>query len=164
MRIGERHNHEKTQVAGDIYDENLQQQQTHLRKGGDPRTRISEVRRSCRGNLARRHLPQGARFRVRNHDDAGDLIPCFARGRTGTVVTVECPVVLADDIHGRKADVEGIVAIGLADVLDLLGVVVEMVHIVQYDDEPGVDVRLSHMWMEPLPQSAPSLAGKGLCK
>lgn len=33
----------------------------------------------------------GARFRVRDRDDCGDLIPDFARGRAGTVVTVEGP-------------------------------------------------------------------------
>lgn len=106
--------------------------------------------------------PRGARFGVRDRDDLGDSIPGFARGRTGTVVAVEGPVALSGDIHHRKADVEGVAAVGLADVFDLLDVVVEMIHIVQYDDQPGVDVRLSHMWMESLPESAQPLAGKGL--
>ncbi|ETZ57005.1 hypothetical protein L840_3392 [Mycobacterium sp. MAC_011194_8550] len=97
--------------------------------------------------------PGGTRFRVRDHDDLGYSIPAFARGRTGTVVTVEGPVALSGDIHGRKADVEGISAIGLGDVLDLLGVIVEMVHVVEYDDDPGVAVRLSHLWMEPVADS-----------
>lgn len=99
--------------------------------------------------------PRGARFRVRDRDDLGELIPEFARGRTGTVVTVDGPVSLDGDIHRRKANVQAIPAVGLADVLDLLGVVVEMVHVVRYDDEPGVCVALSHKWMEPLPASAP---------
>lgn len=94
--------------------------------------------------------PPGARFKVRDRGDLGELIPIFARGRAGTVVTVDGPVSLAGDIQRRKANVEASSAVGLADVLDLLGVVVEMVHIVEYDDEPGVWVSLSHKWMEPL--------------
>lgn len=92
----------------------------------------------------------GARFRIR--DD--DAVQTFARGRTGTVVTVEGPVALNRDFHGRKANVDGTSPVGLADVLDLLGIVVEMIHLVQYDDEPGVYGRLSHLWMEPVPLTA----------
>ena len=92
---------------------------------------------------------RGTRFKVRDRDDLGYPIPDFARGRVGTVVTVDGPVLLAGDLHRRKANVEG--TVGLADVLDLLGVVAEMVHIVRYDDEPDVVGRLSHLWMEPLP-------------
>lgn len=99
--------------------------------------------------------PRGTRFRVRDRDDVGELIPDIARGRTGTVVTVQGPVSLDGDIHRRKANVQEIPAVGLADVLDLLGVVVEMVHLVQYDDQPGVCVSLSHKWMEPLTDSEP---------
>lgn len=75
----------------------------------------------------------GARFRVRDRDDYGDSIPDFARGRTGTVVTVEGPVALGGVSHRP---------------------VVEMIYTVQYDDAPGVDARLSHLWMEPLPHPA----------
>ncbi|SHU67469.1 Uncharacterised protein [Mycobacteroides abscessus subsp. abscessus] len=73
----------------------------------------------------------GARFRVRDRDDCGDSIPDFARGRTGTVVTVEGPVSLGGVSHRP---------------------VVEMIYTVQYDDAPGVYARLSHLWMEPLPR------------
>lgn len=74
----------------------------------------------------------GARFRVRDRDDCGDLIPDFARGRAGTVVTVEGPVALG--VSHRP--------------------VVEMIYTVQYDDAPGVYARLSHLWMEPVPRPA----------
>ncbi|WP_100481032.1 hypothetical protein [Mycobacteroides abscessus] len=83
---------------------------------------------------------EGARFRVRDRDDRGDSIPVFARGRTGTVVTVEGPVALNCGFHG-------------------LDVVVEMIYLVHYDDERGVDTRLSHLWMEPLPDPARRTTG-----
>jgi hypothetical protein len=95
--------------------------------------------------------PPGARFRVRDLDELGDRIPDFVRGRSGTIVTVDGPVVVGGgDIHRRKVSVKGVDAVGFNDVLDLLGVVVEMVHVVQYDDEPGIRALLSHRWMEPL--------------
>lgn len=94
--------------------------------------------------------PRGARFKVRDTDARGELVPEFARGRTGTVITVDGPVLLGGDIHRRQANVQGIPAVHLAGVLDLLGVVVEMVHVVEYDDEPGVRAQLSHKWMQPL--------------
>lgn len=97
--------------------------------------------------------PRGARFKVRDRDDRGERVPEFARGRTGTVVTVDGPALLGGDIHSRKADVRGIPAVHLAGVLELLGVVVEMVHVVEYDDEPGVCVQLSHKWMQPFKAS-----------
>lgn len=93
--------------------------------------------------------PPGARFTVPDRDEQGNSIPEFARGRTGTVVTVQGPVLLGgDDIHSRTANVAGIDTVELIDVLDLLGLTVEMVHLVEYDEEPGVHQRLSHMWMQ----------------
>lgn len=95
--------------------------------------------------------PPGARFKVPDCDEQANPIPEFARGRTGTVVTVQGPILLGgDDIHNRTADVAGIDTVGLIDVVDLLGVTVEMVHLVEYDEESGVHHRLSHMWMEPI--------------
>jgi hypothetical protein len=90
--------------------------------------------------------PPGARFRVRNRDRLGSPIPNAMRGRTGTVISVDGPVILGD--IRRQANVETLVAVGLPDVLRLLGVDIEMIHTVRYDDMPEGCERLSHTWME----------------
>lgn len=99
----------------------------------------------------------GARFRIRNRDLFGNPIPNSMRGRTGTVISVDGPVALGS-LHG-KADVRNLHAAGIGDIAGLLGVEIEMVHFVSYDDEPdAIDAdavvltelgRLSHTWMEP---------------
>ncbi|WGI36195.1 hypothetical protein QDT91_29710 (plasmid) [Mycolicibacterium aubagnense] len=103
----------------------------------------------------------GERFRIRNRDRLGHPIPNALRGRTGTVISVDGPVALGD-LH-RKADVRNNATAGLGDIARLLGVEIEMVYFVSYDDEPdAIDPdagvltesgRLSHTWMEP--ESAP---------
>ncbi|OHU47295.1 hypothetical protein BKG82_26965 [Mycobacteroides chelonae] len=96
----------------------------------------------------------GARFRVRNIDALGYPIPNILRGRTGTVISVDGPVALAGEISSRSADVKDIDIVGLADVANLMGVVLEMVHIVRYDDTPDTVDRLSHTFIES--ESAPA--------
>ncbi len=105
--------------------------------------------------------PPGARFKVPDFDMQGNPIPEIARGRTGTVVTVQGPVLLGgDDIHNRTANVAGIDTVELIDVLDRLGLTVEMVHLVEYDEESDVHQRLSHMYMEPITTAErPTMAG-----
>lgn len=93
--------------------------------------------------------PPSARFRVPNRDRLGYPIPDAYRGRTGTVIAVDGPVMLGGDIAHRKTTFEMRTAIGLSDVARQLGVNVEMLHIVRYDDSPDVSERLSDTWMEP---------------
>lgn len=97
-----------------------------------------------------------ARFRVRNRDRLGYPIPNDQRGRTGTVITVLGPVVIGGGLHAR-ADARNLDAVGLGDVARLLGLNIEMIHAVNFDDEPGTIVRLSHAWMEPESLPGPPL-------
>lgn len=92
--------------------------------------------------------PPGSRFRVRNRAVLGYPIPNALRGRTGTVISVDGPIALGGEILSRPADVKGIDRVGLADAANLMGVVIEMVHFVRYDDTPNSTERLSHTWME----------------
>lgn len=103
--------------------------------------------------------PPGARFRVRNCDRLGYPIPNDMRGRTGTVVAVDGPVTLGDGLASRLADTRELDAVRLCDVARLLGLEIEMIHVVSYDDEPDTNVRMSHTWMES--ESSPPQADVG---
>lgn len=92
--------------------------------------------------------PEGARFRIRNRDTLGYPIANGLRGRTGIVVSVDGPIALGGEIVSRSADVRDVDTVGLPDVADLMGLVIEMVHFVRYDDTPDRIDRLSHTWME----------------
>lgn len=97
--------------------------------------------------------PPGTRFRIRNRDRLGKSIPNNMRGRTGTVISVDGPVVLGD--LRSWADVRDLAAVRLRDVASRIDLIIEMIHAVTFDDASGMPLKiplprqLSHTWMEP---------------
>lgn len=97
--------------------------------------------------------PPGTRFRICDRDRRGIAVPKSMRGRTGTVIAEDGPVVVGD--RRSRADVRDLTTVGLCDVASRIGVIIEMIHVVSFDEAPAAPLDmplprlLSHTWMEP---------------